>query len=81
MDVLPITGIPVVQERGEGLTLAQLNLARDFDRMLEDCTLVRSTGILPEAGGWNDQYDEFVQCWLIFYGESESAKLSKDPPE
>ena len=48
-----------------------MELSKDFDAMFRLCSLVDSVdgAVLPEAGGWNDQDDEFVACWLIYKGE------------
>ena len=56
------------------MTYEESELLKDFEYLYELCDLTLSTKVLPEAGGWNDQYPEFIAGWRIFNGELESAK-------
>lgn len=67
-------GITLPLLEGEySLSLGEEELAKDFAYMFRLCRLVDSTGVLPIAGGWEDQDDEFVEMWLIYKEEQDRS--------
>lgn len=78
VEIAPGKKIVMLRKNGR-LTLAHIELAKDFSYIYKLCCLVESApGTLPASGGWESQDDEFVNCWLIYKqvkNRKESAVL------
>lgn len=67
--------IPILKQNLE-LNPGEIELSKDFEHLFYLCSLVESVGgaTLPESGGWNNQDQEFIDCWLIYKGEKSRAE-------
>jgi hypothetical protein len=72
--------IPIIKQSSNDLSPALRELAKDFKEMYKTCLLVESTGVLPKAGGWDEQTFEFAECWLIYWSTKKELESKVGGP-